>query len=279
MSQIQLAFTYGGRDPALLDRVLPFVGYLELTPDGFARRSGGVSTLDAGVLEELQALANRTRFIAHGVGLSIGSFDGYREEYLRLLDQLFASVKIDWHSEHLGYTTLAGEFLGTMLTLPRTSETLDMLTERIASIRQRYEVPFLVENVAALLPDAHSEISPAAFLNTLVARTGCGLLLDVYNLECDARNFGLDIPAFLDELELDHVVEIHLARGIEHRGFLMDVHSRQLEQSTLDHARLVLIEAPQVQALTYEVMPEAVSVLGYDRIGEELRRLSQLTGN
>jgi uncharacterized protein (UPF0276 family) len=144
------------------------------------------------------------------------------------------------------------------------------------SSQPRPPLPFLLENVTALLPDPPGEFTPAQFLNSLVARSGCGLLLDIYNLECDAHNFALDIDGFLDELDLRSVTEIHVACGMEHRGYLLDVHSRQLRPSTLALLERVLPRCDSLRAVTYEIMPEAVPVVGVDVIAAELARLAQM---
>src|SRR6266702_2963915 len=100
-----------------------------------------------------------------------------------------------------------------MLALPRTEYALDMVCERVCAIQDRYGMPFLLENIVHVLPDFPGEYSNAAFLNELTARTGCGLLVDVYNLQCDAHNHGLDVSAFLAELDFTKVREIHVACG------------------------------------------------------------------
>src|SRR5256885_6489417 len=93
------------------------------------------------------ATDNNITLLIHGVGLSIGSYDGYASEYIDLLDQLFSELKIKWHSEHLAYTKVNGENVGTMLTLPKTDEAVDMICRRVDSIQNKYKVPFLLENV------------------------------------------------------------------------------------------------------------------------------------
>ena len=105
-------------------------------------------------------------------------------------------------------------------------------SKSIGEIQARFELPFLLENIVHLLPDYPGDYADAAFLNELVTRTGCGLLLDVYNLECDAANYGFDIDAFLDELDLEAVGELHVAGGVERDGMQVDVHSRLTEPST-----------------------------------------------
>ena len=138
----------------------------------------------------------------------------------------------------------------------------------------RYDLPFLLENVVRVLPEPGSDYSDAEFLNALAARSGCGLLLDIYNLECDAQNNGLAIDAFLAQLHLEHVREMHVASGVEHAGVLLDVHSRPLRESTLGIMRDVL-KRPEVDVnlVTYELLAEAVPILGAEVICGELRRL------
>ena len=269
----RLATTYEGRDPVLLDTVVPLIDYIEIVPDAIAKSVDGIRTLSEDTLSQLQMLPTHVSVIAHGVGLSIGSYEGYSQDYLRLLDLLVDSVNVVWHSEHLGYVTVDGLNLGTMLPLPRTEEALELVSERIKMIQRRYGLPFLLENVAHVLPTFGDAYSPAAFLNALVERTGCYLLLDIYNLECDVHNHGLDLDEFLDELNLDAVWEIHLANGVEHRGLRLDVHSQLTQQSTLDIARHVVRSTPYVRAVTYELLSQAVPELGYNAIANELLRI------
>jgi uncharacterized protein (UPF0276 family) len=130
-----------------------------------------------------------------------------------------------------------------------------------------------LEKVVRFLPEYPGDYSEAEFLNALCRQTGCGLLLDVYNLECDRKNFGFNIEQFLSELDLSNVVEMHLAGGVEYGGFQVDVHSHVTEESTLEIARDVLTRAPQVRAVTFEYLKEAVPRLGHDAICGELKRL------
>jgi uncharacterized protein (UPF0276 family) len=148
-----------------------------------------------------------------------------------------------------------------------------MLCERVSFLRSRYRVPFLLEKVVRFLPEYPGDYSEAEFLNALCRQSGCGLLLDVYNLECDRKNFGFDIEQFLSELDLNNVVEMHLAGGVEYGGFQVDVHSQVTQASTLEIAREALDRAPRVRAVTFEYLKEAIPRLGHDAICGELARL------
>jgi uncharacterized protein (UPF0276 family) len=265
--------TYHGRDPALLERLIEVADYIEVTPDAIATGSGEDAQIVPDVLDELRVAAGEVGIVAHGVGLSIGSGSGWNESYLRLLDELVDAVPLRWHSEHLGYVTVDGEPLGTMLSLPRTEEALELVCERVVDLQQRYALPFLLENIANLLPDAGGDFDESGFLNELCNRTGCGLVLDLYNLECDAHNYGFDVDGFLDGLELGAVHELHVAGGVELEDMKLDVHSREAQPSTVALAARAAAAAPAVWGATYELLHEAVPILGHETIVDEVRRL------
>jgi uncharacterized protein (UPF0276 family) len=268
-----LATTYEGVGNDLLERIVPLVDYLEIPPDSISRSRAGRASLRPELLDQLEFATPQINFIVHGVGLSIGSYDHWNEAYLRLIDEFFTRFTPRWHSEHLGFTTVNGENLGTMLALPRTEEMLDLVCDRIRKIQERYRVPFLIEHIIHLLPDAPADYTPAAFLNAITARTGCGLILDAYNLECDAHNFGFDITAFLNELNLAPVKELHVAGGFQHDGFKLDIHSQPTANSTLALALDILNRCPNLEIVTYELLKEAIPNLGHDGICAELLRI------
>jgi uncharacterized protein len=87
----------------------------------------------------------------------------------------------------------------------------------------------LLENPSTYVLFAESAIPETEFLAEIARRTGCGLLLDVNNVEVSATNHGFDSLAYLEAFPLEHVGEIHLAGYAEaeddagHR-LLIDAH-------------------------------------------------------
>jgi len=274
-SRPALATTYEGDSQALLERITPLVDYIEISPDTIATAVEGIPRLRTEVLQEYASVAPRLKFVAHGVGLSIGSYDCWNEDYFRLLDELFGKFDLEWHSEHLACTTVDGESLGTMLAMPRTEEALDLICERLHRLQTRYPVPFLLEHVIRILPEPTAEYSDAAFLNAITAHTGCGLILDAYNLDCDRHNFGFDVQAFFAELDFAPVRELHVAGGVQHKGFQLDVHSRPTPHSALALALDIVARAPNLRVVTYEFLKEAISGLTHDGICAELVRIRE----
>lgn len=271
-----LCYTYDSDDALLLERVLPYVSYIETTPDTIARiDQDGKARMHPGIITQLQDISSSKKIVAHGVGMSIGTYEGISNDYLFLLDELIRQVDIYWHSEHLGYAVADGEFLNVMLPVNRNKEQLDMICDRIDFLQEKYKLPFLIENIAHLLPDYQPVYSEAQFLNEITKRTGCGLILDLYNITCDQYNFNFDIADFLNELNLLSAREIHIANGSVFKGRMVDIHSNTVSDEVLKLTKDVLQRPHNIEFVTFELMPQAVASVGYDGIENELIRIKQ----
>jgi uncharacterized protein len=268
-----LCATYEGGEPALLERLVALVDCIEISPDSISYMTESGVRLNPDIMAELEDARSTTRFLVHGVGLSIASAEGTPDDYLRLLDGLFERLPIVWHSEHLAYTRVGREHLGTMLPPPRTDEALDLISDRIVDLRARYAVPFLLEHVVRILPDCGGDYSEAAFMNALARATGCGFIVDAYNLVCDRENFAFDADEFLAELDLERAIELHLAGGDSWKGFRMDAHARLTDASTRALAGDILDAAPNIGAITFEFLKQALPSLGAERVCAELADL------
>ena len=240
---------------------------------------------DNSKLRDAFAIGQLCPIIVHGLGLSIGSASGWNNDYLMMLDQYAQQQSFAWHSEHLGFTLVKNQdgsedHAGLLLPMPFTREALDLLCPRIQHLCTRYEAPFLLENTTYYLPDFSStddqQWDEIEFLNQLLAHTDCGLLLDLYNFYCNAINFGFDPYAALTRLQLDRVVEIHIAGGVTHEGFLLDVHSSEVPEAVWEILEWILPKVPSLGAITYEVLEQALPLMGEDKIVTQLKRCKTL---
>lgn len=264
-----LGVSWEGRPTALLPTLAARADVIEIVPDALRGSDGSVNRA---LLDDLDHHAPDVPVTFHGIGLSIGSVDGWNDDYLRLLDQVIAWREPLWHSEHLGFTHVDGAFLGTMPAIPTTEEALELVIDRARDLRDRYGREFMLEHVASPL-DRPAGLSLASFLNTLAAETGSRLLLDLHNLECDVDNGYLRLDEFVDELDWSAVGEIHVAGGIWHDGWHLDVHTGLVAESTLSLLRTALARTTDLELVLYEVLASAVPGLGYDAIGAQLDAL------
>lgn len=164
----------------------------------------------------------------HGVGLGLGNADGLDRGHLARLQALVARVEPGWVSEHLCWTAAGGQHLNDLLPLPMSEEALALVCRHVQQVQEALGRPLLVENVSRYLDFAASVIPEGEFLAELVARTGCGLLLDVNNLYVNHINHGDDPLAIVAALPAAAIGEIHLAghsrREVRGRALLIDTH-------------------------------------------------------
>ncbi len=152
----------------------------------------------------------------HGVGLSIGGEDALDEDHLDRLAQLIGRYEPATFSEHLAWSSHGGNFYNDLLPLPYNRPTLDRVCRHIDRVQHRLQRRLLLENPSTYLEFEASAMSETQFLRELPRRTGCGLLLDVNNVHVSCINHGRDTLAYIDELPLHEVGEVHLA------GFALD---------------------------------------------------------
>jgi uncharacterized protein (UPF0276 family) len=264
------------------------VDFVEIAPETLCRerRKGNVASLDLVPLqfEQAQATCAALPIVVHGVELSIGSAHGWNTAYLDMLDRFQSSWPFRWHSEHLGFQTIAGDKemsleIGVPLPLPTTAEAVRLVAQRCSEIRRRYGVPFLLENPAHYLADlpADPEIGDEIdFMNQITARSRCGQLLDLHNLYCNSVNHKFDAIAAIDRIALDRVVEIHVAGGSWRDGFWMDAHDGRVPPQVWDMLEYTLPRAPNVAGVVFEVLDDHVPRLGASAIAEELARARKI---
>jgi uncharacterized protein (UPF0276 family) len=159
---------------------------------------------------QLEALRARYPLSLHGVGLSIGGPRALDRAHLLRLAALRRRYEPGLFSEHLAWSSHDVGFLDDLLPLPYTRETLAIVCDHIDETQDAVG-RMLLENPSTYVRFAESDIAETEFLSEIVARTGCGLLLDVNNVEVQAGNHGFDAFAYLDAFPLQAVGEIHLA--------------------------------------------------------------------
>jgi uncharacterized protein (UPF0276 family) len=137
-------------------------------------------------------------------------------------------------SDHVCFVRAGGLDSGHLMPVPRTREALDVLVDNVKTVQAALNVPFALENIAALLEWPDAEMTEAQFLSELTDRTGCLLLVDVANLYANARNLGQDPVALLDELPLERLAYVHIAGGVEHHGVYHDTHAHPVLPEVLD---------------------------------------------
>lgn len=221
-----------GLKPQHVDEVLatrPDIGFFEVHAENYMV-DGGPFHRHLARVREHYALS------LHGVGLSIGGAEPLDEAHLDRLADLIARCEPAAFSEHLAWSSHGGVFYNDLLPLPYDRQTLARVCTHIDRVQERLGRRMLLENPATYLEFEASTMSETAFLREVLQRTGCGLLLDVNNVYVSCTNQGRDARAYLQDIALDEVGEIHIAgfaRDADAAGapLLIDSHGSPVDEA------------------------------------------------
>ncbi|MDE3177448.1 MAG: DUF692 domain-containing protein [Pseudomonadota bacterium] len=215
----------------------PAIGFFEIHAENYMGEGGPPH-------RRLEALRTLYPLSLHGVGLSIGGPRPLDRAHLKRLAALRRRYEPGLFSEHLAWSSHDEGFLDDLLPLPYTRETLRVVCDHIDETQDAVG-RMLLENPSTYVRFAASDIPETEFLAEIVRRTGCGLLLDVNNVEVQAGNHGIDPAAYLDAFPLESVEEIHLAGYAETRddaggALRIDAHDSPVRATVWAHYRAAI---------------------------------------
>ena len=182
----------------------PALGFFEVHAENFMV-DGGPFHHGLGRIREAYPLS------LHGVGLSIGGEAPLDEAHLDALRALIRRYQPAMFSEHLAWSSHGGVFFNDLLPVPYHAASLSRVCAHIAHTQERLQCRMLLENPSTYVEFNSSTMDEAGFLQEVVRRTGCGLLLDLNNAYLSSVNHGRDPRALIAALPLHAVGEIHLA--------------------------------------------------------------------
>lgn len=264
------------------------VDFVEIVPDSLWIDAGpGASTRYRENADSRALLARMQRHrpvVAHSVGLSIGSADGFDQGHVAQMRRWWQRTGFPWHSDHLAFHLTGVEHrdgtrradAGITLPLARDRESIDLLVPRIAQVMDAIPAPFLLENTVCYFDIPEAQYDEAQFLDAICRESGCGLLLDLHTLYTNARNHGGDALATLAALDLAHVGEIHVAGGMELDGVYLDTHSDVVPEPVWALLAWALPRCPNIGGVTFEMSGPWAGHVGLDAVRGQLRRLRAL---
>ncbi|MBV1857255.1 MAG: DUF692 domain-containing protein [Nannocystaceae bacterium] len=204
------------------------IAFLEVAPENYMHRGGRAP-------ERLSSLAERFPIITHGLMMSLGGTDPFRDEYFDELKSFLDRHDAPWHSDHICWSGMDGAMLHDLLPIPFTTQTAKRVAARIREASDRLERPMAIENISWYLQLGKSTLDEAEFITEVVERADCGLLLDVNNVFVNASNHGFEAQAWIDTIPLQRVVQLHIA-GHEpwDDSLLVDTHGADVHDEVRD---------------------------------------------
>ncbi|MDQ2949965.1 MAG: DUF692 domain-containing protein [Acidobacteriota bacterium] len=195
----------------------PVVGWFEIISENYMVDGGrALATLDR-ILEQY-------RVVQHGVSMYFGSAEPLNREHLKRLKALVRRTGTPWLTDHLCWGSVDGKYTHDLLPMPYTFEAAKITAGKIREARDFLEVPIAVENVSSYAEFHMSEMSEWEFLNEVVERADCGILLDVNNIYVSSRNHDFDPRDYLRAVAPERVAQIHLAGHSKFEKYILDTH-------------------------------------------------------
>jgi uncharacterized protein (UPF0276 family) len=211
----------------------PRVDWLEVHTENYLQPGG----LDRHVLFELR---QDYPISLHGVGLGLGSAQGYSLDHLQSIARLVRELQPALVSEHLCWAAVPERNLNDLLPLPLSAQALALICERVSQAQDCLQRPILLENVSTYLRYRIDAMSEIEFMSEVARRTGCGILLDVNNLYVNQCNQEESAQLAIDQVMAQAVGEIHLAGHLLTPGAVVDHHGDVVAQPVWDLYRLAL---------------------------------------
>ena len=268
----------------LLGRLLGDVDYYEVAPETLAWVGEDGGWRENAYFRRFEALARDTGrpFVAHGVGLSLGTAApedrARRRAALAWATRCHRAFDFGWYTDHLGATSLAGQAVTLPIALPMTAYAA-AATRRTLAAMQRVVPHVGVENSVAyfLLGDPLAE---PAFLGRILRAPQTHLLLDLHNVHTMAENFGFDPQDYLARLDLSRVIEIHLSGGsysdpawlASGRTLRLDGHDDAIPEQVFRLFEATWRRCPNLRGVTVERMEGTVTAGDVAGLQEEVRR-------
>lgn len=172
--------------------------------------------------------------VMHGVSLSLGSTDPLDMDYLKQLKALAQRVEPAWISDHLCWTGINNTNLHDLLPLPYTEEAIKHVVSQIQRVQEYLGRQIAIENVSSYLTFTQSHMSEWEFINEIIARADCYLLLDVNNIYVSSYNHHFHAMDYINAMPGDRIVQIHLAGHSNFGDYIIDTHDAPVIQAVWD---------------------------------------------
>lgn len=224
----------------------------------------------------LEQVAEKYPLSFHGVGLSLGSFNGLNQNHLKKLSELNQHFKPKFFSEHISWSEHEQSFYNDLMPIPYNKQSLEVICRNISTFQDFLGREILVENPSNYISFKDSIYHEAEFLNLICERTKCKLLIDVNNIYVSSHNLALDSLKYLEILDHNNIAELHIAGPeeveVKQEKILLDSHSSYPKAQAISLLKKILtkIDVPVIFEWDTNI-PELSDFISYkERIEAEI---------
>jgi uncharacterized protein (UPF0276 family) len=179
-------------------------------------------------------MTERHDFVTHGLSLSIGSPAPLDEELIKQIGAFMKTHGIRKYTEHLTYCSDDGH-LYDLLPIPFTEEAVDYVAERIMRAQDILGQRIGMENASYYTPAPGSEMQEIEFINAVLEKADCELLLDINNIYVNSVNHRYDPVEFMKGLPAERITYAHIAGHYnEDDDLIVDTHGADVIETVWD---------------------------------------------
>jgi len=202
------------------------IHFMEVAPENWINVGGRLG-------KKFRAYTERFPFVCHGLSLSIGSPAPLNTDLLHAIKKLMHEHDIRYYSEHLSYCSDEGQ-LYDLLPIPFTPEAVDYVAARIQQAQDILGQRIAIEN-SSYYCAPQQEMTESEFINEVIKKADCALLLDVNNIYVNSINHNYDPYEFLSSLPGERTAYIHIAGHYkEAEDLRVDTHGAPVIASVWD---------------------------------------------
>ena len=187
----------------LRDAALPQLGFMEVAPENWINVGGAWG-------RKFREFTERFDFVCHGLSLSLGSPAPLDVELVKQIAAFMKVHGIKKYTEHLTYCSDDGH-LYDLLPIPFTEEAAHYVAERILRVQDILGERIGVENASYYTPAPGTEMQEIDFINTVLDKADCDLLIDINNIYVNSVNHGYDPVEFMRQLPARRICYAHIA--------------------------------------------------------------------
>jgi len=195
----------------------PLVDWFEIISENYM--------VDAGrPLHVLDQILEQYRVVQHGVSMYFGNASRPNRDHLKKLKALTRRTHTPWLSDHLCWGSVDGRYSHDLLPMPYTWEAVETTARNIREVQDFVGIPVAVENVSSYAEFHASEMTEWEFLNEVVERADCGILLDVNNIYVSSQNHTFNPMDYVNAVPAERVAQIHIAGHTRYERYILDTH-------------------------------------------------------
>ena len=178
------------------------IDFLEVAPENWIGIGGQIK-------EDFEYLVEHYPLVCHGLSLSLGSPAPLDKGFLKQVRDFIERYSVRCYSEHLSYCSDEGH-LYDLMPIPFTAEAADYVADRISAVQDFLGQRIAIENISAYIAPAKM-MKETDFINRVLEKSDCRLLLDVNNVYVNSVNFKFDPEQYIKELPAERIAYCHIA--------------------------------------------------------------------